>query len=186
MLRSLLFLTLLPYQSFAQRNCPTDTTKEFITESVFKDTVVSSPAGTYQVKVIRPGQGIIFKITIGWDCPEVFDEESSLRLKWQIPDSVTQFNWTYRFADSARQNFMYDYVAGTYMPNRVTGIALNGTISGNKQGNTWIITGNLQVMTRGRNTGTSVNNVSFSGVFTEWDHGIKFTRKKKKIPKEFF
>src|SRR5688572_28550774 len=107
MRQSLWFLLLVgPLTAGAQSTrCPLEPIYEFIAHSIYKDTV----QGAYNTKVIRPGNGYIFRYIMGWDCPDLGDDENSYRLKWSIPDTADEFTLVFQLEDSIPPNITWDY-----------------------------------------------------------------------------
>lgn len=185
---SFFLLFIIPFNAFTQNPpCPAGEIFEFITESRLKDTIIILGADTINTKLIKKGNGYVFRYVQMFGCPDREDDDISEVLKWEVPDSSSEFVIYFTATDSMPQNLTYVYVSPGWPGRRKYNKAVVGKIEGFKQEKTWIIKGTLQVEVIKRGKIPEGNkDIVFSGNFIEWDQGIKITRKHKKISKEYF
>jgi hypothetical protein len=178
-------LTTVPV--FAQTEpCPASHAYEYIKKSVFQDTTTIYHRDTFYNKIIRQGDGYIFRYVLNSDCPNVADDEMLTTIKWSIPDYQKSFRLVFNSNDRQPQNIFYSSM-NTPLRIKAYGMRVTGVIEGSKNENTWNIKGELLVSSKSKGQpSTTERTISFAGEFKEWDQGTESTKKAKKIPKEFF
>ncbi len=97
-------------------------------------------------KIVDTGSNIIFRIYRLYDCPNVFDEEMEVVLKWSIPWNINSFQITFNPSDSL--TLPVDYSAeGLGSPQCPQYFrTAEGHINGTQNDNIWSIQGNVTVV----------------------------------------
>lgn len=97
-------------------------------------------------KVVDTGAHIVFRLYRSYDCPDVYDEDVSLTLLWQIPLGATTFDIRVNQSDSLTAPIYYS--AGGTGPGRRKPHFYKwstGRLMGHKNGEDWQVELNIQV-----------------------------------------
>jgi hypothetical protein len=130
-------------------------------------------------KIIDTGNNLIFRIYRFYDCPNFFDDEMDVSLKWSIPMNQDTFQLTLNPLDSFRLPVDYSADGAAWPLCSQYLKTAEGSIKGVRNGKTWFIQGNITINCYDECT-KNVERMSYniSNDFILW----KKERKKRSMP----
>jgi hypothetical protein len=158
------FLTITTSASFGQLNiynCLQQEKFEFVENADLRPDSLNP-----RFKRIYTGTNTVFRVCREYDCPNYFDEEMAVALKWIVPQDSSAFNINIMAADSLTMPVYYSIARVRISQFFRTA---EGYIKGSKMADKWFVEGDINVFYFDvyRKNIEKIN-FKFSNVFSVW------------------
>jgi hypothetical protein len=97
-------------------------------------------------KIVDTGNNLIFRIYRFYDCPNSYDDEMDVSIKWSIPMHQDAFQITFNPSDSFRLPVAYSAEGAAWPLCAPYLKTAEGSIKGIRNGNIWSIQGNVTII----------------------------------------